>query len=363
MTVDADTLAVYEQKAIEWTQARRGKDLGPAHRLTERLVTADPVVLDIGCGPGYHCAELPGQVIGLDPAAAMLDLVGTRVPGANRLRAEAAHIPLRTGTVDGALCAAAWVHLRRAALPMALAELHRVLTPGGVAEIVMFGGDEDLALIESGDFAGRRFSRWRDDHLRDVIDGAGFEIEHWTNRRTDHWPALEFGLRRRRSLPDFVGDPMRLLVCGLNPSLYAADTGVGFGRPGNRFWPAAMAAGLVDVDRDPRAALRDHGVGMTDLVKRATRRADELEPAEYRAGIHRLDRLCAWLRPAAVCIVGLSGWRIAVDRHATPGWQARRLGDTAVYVMPSTSGLNAHAQLPDLTAHLAAAATGPQAGR
>ena len=65
---------------------------------------------------------------------------------------------------------------------------------------------------------------------------------------------------------------MRLLVCGLNPSIYSADAGVGYARPGNRFWPAAIAAGLVTEDRDPRHALSHHGVGITDLVKRATGR-------------------------------------------------------------------------------------------
>ena len=58
---------------------------------------------------------------------------------------------------------------------------------------------------------------------------------------------------RARSLPDTVGPGMRLLVCGLNPSVYSADAGIGFARPGNRFWPAAIAAGIVTVDRDPRA--------------------------------------------------------------------------------------------------------------
>ena len=66
---------------------------------------------------------------------------------------------------------------------------------------------------------------------------------------------------------------MRLLVVGLNPSLYSADVGVGYRRPGNRFWPAALGAGLVTRDRDPSHALRVHGVGMTDLVKRATSNA------------------------------------------------------------------------------------------
>ena len=79
---------------------------------------------------------------------------------------------------------------------------------------------------------------------------------------------------------------------------------------------------------------------MTDLVKRATPRAAELTRDEYREGFARVERLCAWLQPAAVCFVGLAGWRAAADRHAQPGWQSE-VGGRPVYVMPSTSGLNA----------------------
>jgi len=149
---------------------------------------------------------------------------------------------------------------------------------------------------------------------------------------------------------------MRMLVCGLNPSLYAADAGVGFARPGNRFWPAALAAGLVTVDRDADHALWHHGVGMTDLVKRATVAASELTADEYRAGLERVEGLVRWLQPGAVCFVGLAGWRAAVDRRARPGVQPTGLADVPVYVMPSTSGLNARTPLNDLTEHLRSAA-------
>jgi len=148
---------------------------------------------------------------------------------------------------------------------------------------------------------------------------------------------------------------MRLLVCGLNPSIHAADAGVGFVTPGNRFWPAALAAGLVTRDRDPRHALEAHGIGMTDLVARATTRADELAPDEYRTGLARLDRLCRRWQPGAVCMVGLAGWRAAVDRKTVAGRQGRQLGGRPVYVMPSTSGLNAATSLEALTDHLRAA--------
>ena len=196
---------------------------------------------------------------------------------------------------------------------------------------------------------------WAEGRLADIVEGAGFAP---TDPRSG---APVVALTRQRTLPDRVSIGMRLLVCGLNPSVYSADVGIGFGRPGNRFWPAALAAGLVATDRDPTDALHHHGIGMTDLVKRATPRANALGADEYRAGLARVTRLVEWLAPPAVCFVGLSGWRVAADRHAVAGWQPNRLGDTAVYLMGSTSGLNAHARLEDLTEHLrTAAAAGPR---
>jgi TDG/mug DNA glycosylase family protein len=154
---------------------------------------------------------------------------------------------------------------------------------------------------------------------------------------------------------------MRLLVCGLNPSLYAADAGIGFARPGNRFWPAALAAGVVSRDRDPRHSLRHDHVGFTDLVKRATVAASELTTAEYEYGYARVERLVEWLRPGAVVFVGLAGWRAAVDRRAQPGTQPDRIGGRPAYVMPSTSGLNARTSLAELTEHLRRAAAAADA--
>lgn len=159
-----------------------------------------------------------------------------------------------------------------------------------------------------------------------------------------------------RALPDHVGPGMRLLCCGLNPSLHAAAAGIGYVTGSNRFWRALAAAGLSTRDRDPRHLLRHDHIGMTDLVKRPTTRASELSTDEHRAGVERLEQLCHWLRPGALAVVGLAGWRAAVDRRAAVGWQPGTLGTTPVYVLPSTSGLNAGTSLAELTAHLRTAA-------
>ncbi len=229
------------------------------------------------------------------------------------------------------------------ALPMTLRRLRSSLVDG-----------EALGLVMTSPVIGSAEGCF-DPLLTAVLEGAGFDRIEIHTTGSKHVVSA----RRARSIADTVDADMSLLLVGLNPSPVAADAGVGFARPGNRFWPAALAAGLVDTDRDPERALTLHRLGMTDLVKRTTARADEVTSAEFRHGIERLDLVCAWLRPTAVCLVGLSGWRAAVDRRANVGWQERAIGGRPVFVMHNPSGLNAHVQVPDLAAQLQAAAAGP----
>ena len=233
-----------------------------------------------------------------------------------------------------------------AGLPLRLAKIHREADADDHV-MLKFRWAESVDPVEVD----------RTPDVADLVVWAGFEI---TRSRID--PPRDPGsstvieATRLRTLPDYVSDAMDILICGLNPSLNSADLKVGFGRAGNRFWPAALDAGLLSIDRDPVDALVEHRVGMTDLVKRATPRAASLTTDEYAAGVRRLDRLCDWLKPDVVCMVGLAGWRAAVDRKAVAGVQSRRIGHSMVYVMPSTSGLNASSSLADLTEHLTRAA-------
>ena len=187
------------------------------------------------------------------------------------------------------------------------------------------------------------------DRLGDLVVGAGFGVQEGPSAgRRD---TLVVVAERERTLADSVAPGMRILVCGVNPSPFSADAGVGYARPGNRFWPAALAAGVVDVDRDPVVALSG-GLGMTDFAKRPTRTAAEVTRSEYTSGFDRVSRLVEWLAPGAVCFVGLSGWRTVVDRHAVAGVQPTPVGGRPAYVMPSTSGLNARTPLAELADHL-----------
>lgn len=351
---------MYEAQAAEYEAARTPRWHAEAEALGRRA--PDGPVVDLGCGPGWYTAALGPRPVALDGALAMLRRTRERVPGAGVVQGDLGALPFRTGALAGGWARNTYVHLRAPEVPLALADLHRTLRVDAPVELTFFGagpeGERDgRDLFPGADLPGRWFSTWTADHLRDVVVGAGFELDELQEQ---HAPGGELGFtvraRRARTLPDTVAPGIRLLVCGLNPSVRAADAGVGYVTPGNRFWPVALAAELVSRDRDPWHALRAHRVGFTDLVKRATPRADGLTAAEYRDGLARVERLCAWLQPAAVCLVGLAGWRAAVDRRARPGVQERRLGGCPTYVMPSTSGANAATPREELEAHLRAAA-------
>jgi TDG/mug DNA glycosylase family protein len=353
--VDKSTVEIYEAQSERYEALRTPRFRADAERFGA-LVERGPAI-DLGCGPGWYTEALGQPAVALDAAAAMLRRTREVAPSCLPVQADLGALPFRFGSLGGGWARNTYVHLVAADVPMALADLHRSLRVDAPVELTFFGGDlEGWEIFPDDDLPGRWFSTWRRERLLDVIAGAGITLDPLEEH---HGSEQRFTVRARRArtLPDTGGPGMALLVCGLNPSLHAADAGVGFITPGNRFWPAALEVGLVARDRDPRHALLHHRVGMTDLVKRATPRADALTREEYRAGAERLDRLCAWLEPAAVCVVGLAGWRAAIDRKAQTGWQERLLGGRPVYVMPSTSGLNAATSAATLIEHLRCASS------
>jgi double-stranded uracil-DNA glycosylase len=355
--VEEKTVSIYEQHAREWLSRRPPRRLDDADRFRE-TVPPGAVRVDIGCGGGSYLPPLGAPVVALDAARSMLDLVTETAPDAWCVRGDLEALPFRPGSIGAAWSRASYLHVPGVRLPMALADLHRALRVGAPFYLDLRRGD--LEGERSGDeFPGRYYSEWHGESLREVVIGAGFAVDELVTEEL--W--LRVWAHRARTLPDTVGAGMRLLVCGLNPSRYAADVGVAYARPGNRFWPAAHAAGLVERDRDPIDALAHHGVGMTDLVKRATTGASELSPADYKDGARRVERLVRWLHPGAVCFVGLTGWRAAVDPDARAGVQPAGFGGVPAYVMPSTSGANAHARPEELADHLRAAAALEQLSR
>jgi double-stranded uracil-DNA glycosylase len=163
----------------------------------------------------------------------------------------------------------------------------------------------------------------------------------------------EVAAARGRSVPDVLAAELRVVFCGINPSLYSAAVGHHFARPGNRFWRTLHGAGFTDRLLSPfeDRLLLDHGLGCTNLVERATARADELGPEELRAGGERLDRLVRDLRPRWLAVLGVGAYRAAFQRpDAVAGPQELGVGCAGVWLLPNPSGLNAHYQLPDLVA-------------
>ncbi|MBB5959428.1 TDG/mug DNA glycosylase family protein [Saccharothrix tamanrassetensis] len=154
-------------------------------------------------------------------------------------------------------------------------------------------------------------------------------------------------------LPDVIAPNLDVLFCGINPGLLSAVKGQHFARPGNRFWPALHLSGFTPRLLKPaeQAELLDYRLGITNLVARATAKADELSPEELRAGGARLIELAANYRPKVVAVVGITAYRTAFDRRkAKIGPQPERIADARLWVLPNPSGLNAHFQLADLAA-------------
>jgi len=345
--VERATVDRYEERGGEWAARRQPVRREAALAFAQR-VAPGALRLDVGAGAGRYTNELGQPVLALDAARTMLDLLGGVAPDAMRVRADIEALPLRRGAAGGAWANMSYLHVPRQRLPLALADLHRSLVVDSPLDVQVLHGAYEGHALPDDDLGGRFFAAWEAPSLVDVLTGAGFSVDA---------PQVEGQVvraagRRERTLPDTVGPGMRLLICGLNPSLYSADRGVGFARPGNRFWPAALAAGLATRTADPWHALRHHGLGMTDLCKRATVASAELTAEEYRAGVARVERLVRWLRPRLVCFVGLEGWRVALDHRAGAGPQQGGFAGRPAYVMPSTSGLNAHSSLSELVEHM-----------
>lgn len=168
---------------------------------------------------------------------------------------------------------------------------------------------------------------------------------------------------RDASVPDLLPTgpehELRLLFVGINPGLWTAATSTHFAHPGNRFYPALLRAGVItepvdagegmdDTDRD---RLRARGIGISNLVHRATAKASELSDDELREGGRQLAALVERARPRVVAVAGITAYRTAFgQRRATPGRQPEPLGGAELWVVPNPSGLNAHETVDSLAA-------------
>jgi len=163
--------------------------------------------------------------------------------------------------------------------------------------------------------------------------------------------AKEVAAAAGATVPDVLAAGLDILFVGINPGLYSGAVGHHFARPGNRFWKALAGAGFTDrvLTGFEDGALTGFGLGVTNLVERATASADEVSDDELRAGVRRLEAKVRRFRPRAVAFLGVGMYRVAFGvRDAAVGARPERFAGATVWVLPNPSGLNAHYQVPEL---------------
>ncbi len=156
-----------------------------------------------------------------------------------------------------------------------------------------------------------------------------------------------------RTIPDLIGPALRVLFCGINPGLWSGATGHHFARPGNRFWPALHRSGFTPRLMQPgeQQELLDLGLGITNVAARTTAKAEELTADELRAGGRALVERVEQYQPRVLAVLGIGAYRTAFGRpRTTVGPQPEQIGETALWVLPNPSGLNAHYTLDALAA-------------
>jgi double-stranded uracil-DNA glycosylase len=154
-----------------------------------------------------------------------------------------------------------------------------------------------------------------------------------------------------KGVADVIAPGLKVLFCGINPGLYTAAIGHHFGRPGNRFWPALHLGGFTPRLLSPyeERLLLDWGWGITNLVNRATARADQLTRADLLKGGRQLVEKIENYRPRCLAVLGIGAYRSAFSQpKAALGRQDHTIAGAMVWVLPNPSGLNAHYQAAEL---------------
>ena len=161
------------------------------------------------------------------------------------------------------------------------------------------------------------------------------------------------------TLPDYLCSGLDIVFVGINPGAYSAQVGHYFATPRNRFWAALNGSGLVQAGKLLGPAddeqMNGYGIGFTDLVKRPSSSASNLQAAEYRQGAPALREKLLQHVPMVVCFNGMTSYRNYLrytDRvGAAPEWgpQEYRIGRSRVFVVPNPSPANAAYSLAVLT--------------
>lgn len=154
-----------------------------------------------------------------------------------------------------------------------------------------------------------------------------------------------------KSVPDIIEKDLRVLFCGINPGLYTAAVGHHFARPGNRFWLTLYKSGFTPQQLSPfdERELLNYGLGITNIVDRATASAAELTKDEIKTGGKLLLSKILNYSPKVLAVLGVGAFRDAFDcKNASIGRQKDAIGNTLLWVLPNPSGINANYQIDDL---------------
>ena len=144
-------------------------------------------------------------------------------------------------------------------------------------------------------------------------------------------------------VPDVLAPGLTALFCGINPGRVSATTGAHFANRRNDFWRLLHAAGFTPRLYDPaeQFELLALGIGVTNAAYRTTPGSGDLRSADFAGSAERLERIASELRPWAIAFVGKEAYRGVFRERPELGLQARRLHDTLLFVLPSTSPANA----------------------
>ncbi len=144
-------------------------------------------------------------------------------------------------------------------------------------------------------------------------------------------------------VPDVLAPHLRVVFCGINPGRVSAAAGAHFANPRNDFWRLLDVAGFTPRALRPEEQFDalEHGIGITNAAQRTTRGSADLRRGDFAGSAARLERLARELEPAWIAFVGKEAYRGAFRDRAELGLQARTLGRTRLFVLPSTSPANA----------------------
>ena len=145
------------------------------------------------------------------------------------------------------------------------------------------------------------------------------------------------------AVPDVLGPGLDVLFCGINPGRVSATAGAHFANPRNDFWRLLHDAGFTPSLLAPseQFELPCYGIGVTNAAFRTTPGSGDLRRADFAGAAERLDRIAVELRPRLIAFVGKEAYRGVFGERPELGLQARRLGATELFVLPSTSPANA----------------------